>query len=64
MTFWDRVKFLILLAGLWLAGLAVVWTSSVNPIGGPFSDAVRIALHDYAWIIVLAALGLVKRVVT
>ena len=62
MTFWDRVKFLILLGGLWLAGLAVVWTSSVNPIGGPFSDAVRIALHDYAWIIVLAALELLRQI--
>jgi ATP-dependent Zn protease len=62
MAFWDRVKFLILLAGLWLAGLAVVWTSSVNPIGGPFSDAVRIALHDYAWIIVLAGLELLRQI--
>ena len=61
MAFWDRIKFLILLAGLWLAGLAVVWTTSVNPIGGPFSDAVRIALRDYAWIMVLACLELVRQ---
>jgi cell division protease FtsH len=58
---WDRVKFLILLSGLWLAGLAVVWTTSVNPIGGPFSDAVRIALRDYAWIIILAGLEFVRQ---
>jgi ATP-dependent Zn protease len=62
MAFWDRIKFLILLAGLWLAGLAIVWTTSVNPIGGPFSDAVRIALRDYAWIIVLACLELVRQI--
>ena len=35
---WDRVKFLILLAFLWLCGLATVWTT-VNSVGGPFSDA-------------------------
>jgi cell division protease FtsH len=61
MAFWDRIKFLILLAGLWLAGLAIVWTTSVNPIGGPFSDAARIALRDYAWIIVLASLELLRQ---
>jgi ATP-dependent Zn protease len=61
MAFWDRVKFLLLLAILWLAGLAVVWTTSVNPIGGPFTDALAIARHDYAWILVLAALELVRQ---
>jgi cell division protease FtsH len=62
LAFWDRIKFLILLAGLWLAGLAIVWTTSVNPIGGPFADAVRIAVRDYSWIIVLACFELLRQI--
>ena len=58
---WDRVKFVVLLLGLWACGLAVVWTTTVNPIGGPFSDAVRIAMHDYAWILVLLALEVLRQ---
>lgn len=58
---WDRVKFLILLFILWLAGLATVWTSAVHPLGGPFSDAVRIALQDYTWITVLASLEVLRQ---
>ena len=57
---WDRVKFLMLLFLLWLAGLATVWTS-LRPLGGPFSDAVRIALQDYTWITVLAALEVLRQ---
>ena len=45
MAFWDRIKFLLLLGLLWLAGLAVVWTTTVKPLGGPFDDALRIALR-------------------
>ena len=58
---WDRVKFVVLLLGLWACGLAVVWTTTVNPIGGPFSDAVRIAMHDYVWILVLLALEVLRQ---
>ncbi|HZB01994.1 MAG TPA: AAA family ATPase [Actinomycetota bacterium] len=58
---WDRVKFLLLLGLLWIAGLAVVWAASVNPLGGPFLDAVRIALVDYAWILVLAGIELTRQ---
>ena len=53
-AFWDRIKFVILLAGLWGCGLAIVWTTTVKPIGGPFSDALRIAFHDYSWLLALA----------
>ena len=52
---------MVLLLGLWACGLAVVWTTTVNPIGGPFSDAVRIAMHDYAWILVLLALEVLRQ---
>jgi cell division protease FtsH len=61
MAFWDRIKFLLLLALLWVCGLAVVWTTSVNPLGGPMIDAVRIAEHDYAWILVLMVLEAVRQ---
>ena len=61
MAMWDRVKFLLLLGLLWIAGLAVVWAASVNPLGGPFLDAVRIALVDYAWILVLAGIELTRQ---
>jgi cell division protease FtsH len=60
-SFWDRIRFLLLLGFLWVCGLAVVWTTTVHPLGGPFFDAVRIALHDYAWIIWLAVIELVRQ---
>ena len=58
---WDRIRFVVLLLGLWACGLAVVWTTTVNPIGGPFSDAVRIAMHDYVWILVLLGLEVLRQ---
>ncbi len=61
-TFWDRIKFVILLLGLWACGLAIVWTTTVNPIGGPFSDAVRIAFQDYAWLLVLLGIELIRQI--
>ena len=61
MSMWDRVKFLLLLGLLWVSGLAVVWAASVNPLGGPFSDAVRIALVDYAWVLAIAGLELLRQ---
>ena len=58
---WDRIRFLLLLALLWISGLAIVWTTTVNPLGGPFIDAVRIAAHDYAWILWLGVLELIRQ---
>ena len=60
-TLWDRIKFVILLLGLWACGLAIVWTTTVNPIGGPFSDALRIAFHDYAWILALLGIEVLRQ---
>jgi cell division protease FtsH len=60
-SFWDRIKFLLLLGLLWLSGLAVAWTVNVHPLGGPFSDAVRLAVHDFAWILVLAGIEIVRQ---
>jgi cell division protease FtsH len=56
MALWDRIRLILLLAVLWVCGLAVVWTTSVSPLGGPFADAIRIAQHDYAWLLILMAL--------
>ncbi len=52
-TFWDRIRFMLLLGILWIAGLAVVWTTTVKPLGGPFVDAVRVSITDYWWILAL-----------
>lgn len=59
---WDRIKLLIFLGILWLAGLAVVWSTTVRPLDGPFVDAVRIAVNDYWWLLALMALEFVRQV--
>ncbi|HET6713209.1 MAG TPA: AAA family ATPase [Actinomycetota bacterium] len=59
---WDRIKLLIFLGVLWLAGLAVVWSTTVRPLDGPFVDAVRIAVNDYWWLLALMALEFVRQV--
>lgn len=61
-VFWDRIKLLVLLSILWLAGLAVVWSTTVKPLDGPFSDAIRIAVSDYWWLLALMALEFVRQV--
>jgi len=58
---WDRVKLIVLLLGLWVSGVAIVWTTAVNPLGGPLSEAVRIALRDYAWVMVLVGLEVLRQ---
>ena len=59
---WDRVKLLLLLSILWLAGLAVIWSTTVKPLAGPFSDAIRLAVTDYAWILILMAIEFVRQI--
>jgi len=59
---WDRIKLLIFLGILWLAGLAVVWSTTVRPLDGPFVDAVRIAINDYWWLLALMALEFARQV--
>jgi ATP-dependent Zn protease len=58
---WDRVKFVVLLAFLWVCGLAIVWTTTVHPLGGSMAEAIRIALRDYAWILVLMGLEVLRQ---
>jgi cell division protease FtsH len=59
---WDRIKLLLFLGILWLAGLAVVWSTTVRPLEGPFADAVRIAVDDYWWLLALMALEFLRQV--
>jgi ATP-dependent Zn protease len=59
---WDRIKLLLFLGLLWLAGLAVVWSTTVRPLDGPFIDAVRISVADYWWILALMGLEFVRQV--
>jgi len=61
-VFWDRIRFLLLLGVFWIAGLAVVWTTTVKPLGGSFSEAIRIALNDYWWILALMTLETIRQV--
>ena len=59
---WDRIKLLVLLGMLWLAGLAVVWSTTVKPLDGPFTDAIRIAISDYWWLLALMAVEFLRQV--
>ena len=59
MPLWDRIKWLLLLAILWLI---LVWSIMAdNPLVG-FADAVRIQLHMGWWVFVLFGLELVHQV--
>ena len=58
---WDRIRFVILLLGLWACGLAVVWTTTVNPIGGRSPTRSGSRCSDYAWILVLLALEVLRQ---
>ncbi len=58
---WDRIKLLLFLGILWLAGLAVVWSTTVRPLEGPFLDAVRIAVNDYWWLLALMVLEFARQ---
>jgi ATP-dependent Zn protease len=51
----------VLLGLLWLAGLATVWSTSVNVTGGPFLDAVKLAVSDYWWLLALMAAEAVRQ---
>jgi len=59
---WDRIKLLIFLGILWLVGVAVVWSTTVRPLNGPFLDAIRIAIQDYWWLLALMVMELVRQV--
>ena len=60
-VFWDRVKILFLLVGLWLVMFSVIWTD-LRPLGGPISDVFRIAVNDYGWLLILAGLEIIRQI--
>jgi len=58
-AFWDRVKWLVLLAVIWLI---LVWsTMANNPLVG-FADAVRIQVREGYWVFILAGLEVLHQV--
>jgi ATP-dependent Zn protease len=52
----------LLLALIWVSGLAVVWTTTVNPLGGSFGEAIDNAVRDYAWVLVLMLLETARQI--
>ncbi|NMO54620.1 AAA family ATPase [Actinoplanes sp. TBRC 11911] len=55
LSFWDRVKFLLLFVAAWFA---IVWASMANDPILPFGDAVRLQLRDAKGIVLLVLVGL------
>ena len=56
---WDRVKFLVLLGGVWLV---LVWAAMADDPNLPFGDAVRTHVRSNAWILVLFGLEVLRQV--
>ena len=59
MGWWDRVKFLVLIGGVWLV---LVWAAMADDPNLPFSDGVRNQLHSGAWLVVLFVLEALRQV--
>ncbi|MBO0818274.1 MAG: ATPase, partial [Actinobacteria bacterium] len=59
LAFWDRIKFLLLLALIWVI---LLWSALINDPGIPFSDGVRIEVRAAAWVIVLAGLEALRQI--
>ena len=59
MGWWDRVKFLVLLGGVWLV---LVWAAMADDPNLPFSDAVRTHVRSNAWILVVFGLEVLRQV--
>jgi cell division protease FtsH len=59
LSFWDRIKWLVLLAAIWLL---LVWSVMADyaPLVG-FADAVRIQVHVGWWVFVLAGLEIIHQ---
>ena len=56
---WDRVKFLVLLGGVWLV---LVWAAMADDPNLPFGDAVRTHVRSNAWILVLLGIETIRQV--
>ena len=59
LAFWDRIKFLVILALIWII---LVWSVMANdPIVG-FSDAVKIEVRTGYWVFILAGLEVLRQI--
>ncbi|MBO0775842.1 MAG: AAA family ATPase, partial [Actinobacteria bacterium] len=59
LPFWDRIKFLLLLAVVWAV---LLWSAMSNDFQMGFSDAVRTEVRLGAWVIVLMGLEAIRQV--
>ncbi|HEX2700277.1 MAG TPA: AAA family ATPase [Acidimicrobiales bacterium] len=55
---WDRVKFLVLIGGVWLV---LVWAAMADDPNLPFGDAVRTHVRSNAWLLVLFGLEVLRQ---
>jgi cell division protease FtsH len=59
LSFWDRIKFLVLLGLVWLI---LTWSVMANdPLVG-FSDAVRIEVRAGSWVFILMGLEVIRQI--
>jgi cell division protease FtsH len=59
LSFWDRIKVLLLLVLLWFV---LVWAVIANDPQVPFSDAMRIETRSGTWVFVLIGLEAVRQI--
>ena len=59
LSFWDRIKFLLLLSLLWFV---LVWAAVANDPEIPFTDAMRIETRAGAWVFVLLGLEALRQI--
>jgi cell division protease FtsH len=59
LSFWDRIKFLLLLGLLWFV---LVWAAVANDPEIPFADAMRIETRAGAWVFVLLGLEALRQI--
>ncbi|MGE5291293.1 MAG: AAA family ATPase [Micromonosporaceae bacterium] len=58
LSFWDRIKFLLLLTLVWFI---LVWSTMANDPLVSFSDALRIQLREGLWVFVLLGLEALRQ---
>ena len=60
-SLWDRIRLLLLIALLWVAGAAVIYSSLSRPLGDGPIEAARHATREYAWLLALFALEALRQ---
>jgi cell division protease FtsH len=59
LSFWDRIKILLLLGAVWFV---LVWAVIANDPHVPFADAMRIETRSGAWVFVLIGLEAIRQI--